>query len=231
MNEFLDLFAIRIILALIMLGLASFFDIWKREIHDSIWIGFGALAAILIFFEPSFTDSLSTVLISLIIAPFAIIIWRIGLFGGADAFGLIVLAALAPMATLSANQVTPFTTLTNAALLFAIPLLVNALRNAIAIAKHEDIFEGFQETKLKKSFAVFVGYRAKNPKYGFPIEKLEGSRKKLDISLHNADKTEFCSRSNTWITPGIPYMLLISGGFVIQLVFGDLLMNLFRMGI
>jgi len=45
MNEFLLEFeSIRIISAVIMLGIASFYDIWKREIHDVLWIGFGAFS-------------------------------------------------------------------------------------------------------------------------------------------------------------------------------------------
>lgn len=229
-NEFLDPSTIRIILALSMLGLASFFDIWKREIHDFIWIGFGSIAVIMLLFEPNLTNSIWTILLSLIIAPFAILIWRIGLFGGADAFALIVLAALTPMITLSNNIVSPFTTLSNAALLFVIPFFANGIRNAVSILKNEDIFAGFNETRLKKSLAVFVGYRAKNPNYGFSIEKIEGGCKKLDLGLHNAEKTEFCTSSDTWITPGIPYMLLITGGFIIQLLFGDILMNFLKIG-
>ena len=109
-----------------------------------------------------------------------------------------------------------------------IPYFANAVRNAISILKKEDIFAGFNETGLKKSVAIFVGYRAKNPNYGFSIEKIEGGQKKLDLSMHNADKTEFCNSSNTWITPGIPYILLITGGFIVQLLFGDVLMNFFK---
>ena len=228
MNEFFDPFTVRIFLALAMLGIASFFDIWKREIHDFLWIGFGCIAVILLFFDPNLIGSITTILFSLIIAPFVLIIWRIGLFGGADAFALIVLAALAPMMTFSGNDVSPFTTLSNAALLFVIPFFANAVRNAISILKKEDIFAGFNETGLKKSVAIFVGYRAKNPNYGFSIEKIEGGQKKLDLSMHNADKTEFCNISNTWITPGIPYILLITGGFIVQLLFGDILMNFFK---
>ena len=228
MNEFFEPFTIRIILALTMLGIASFFDIWKREIHDFLWVGFGSFAVILLLFEPNLMDTVSTVLISLIVAPFAILVWRIGLFGGADAFALVVLAALAPMITLSENTITPFTTLSNAAILFLIPFFANAIRNIISILKNENIFEGFNETRLKKSAAMFVGYRAKNPNHSFSIEKLENGYKKLNISLQNADKTQFCTSSDTWVTPGIPYILLITGGFIIQLIFGDIIMNFFK---
>ncbi len=232
MSEFLLEFeSIRVLSAIIMLGIASFYDIWKREIHDVLWIGFGAFSVVLLFIDPNFSESVIAILISLIIAPFAIFLWRTGMFGGADAFALIVLASLAPMVTITNNPVTPLTTLSNGALLFVFPLLANVIRNSISILKNENIFEGFNETKLKKSLAMIIGYRAKKPNYGFAIEKTEGGQKKLNIAFHNAETTEFCSSKNTWITPGIPYILLITGGFIIQLIYGDILMNFFGIGV
>ncbi len=232
MSEFLLEFeTIRILSAVIMLGIASFYDIWKREIHDVLWIGFGAFSVVLLFIDPNFSESVMAILISLIIAPFAIFLWRTGMFGGADAFALIVLASLAPMVSLTNNPVTPLTTLSNGALLFVFPLLANVIRNSISILKNENIFEGFNETKFKKSLAMIIGYRAKKPNYGFAIEKTEGGQKKLNITFHNAETAEFCSSKNTWITPGIPYILLITGGFIIQLIYGDILMNFFGIGV
>ena len=228
MNEFfLDIYNVRIILALIMLTIATTMDLWRREIHDLLWISFGAIAIVILFFEPEFSDTLFGVAVSLIIAPLALVLWRIGLFGGADAFCLIVLAALAPFATFSDGTITPFTTFTNAILLSTISLFVNAIRNGIALSRHKDIFEGFKETRLKKVIAIFLGYRAKNPRYGFSIERREGNHKKLDIVFHNADTAEFCTESNTWVTPGIPYMLFITGGFIIQLFYGDVIFTFF----
>ena len=219
-----ELFAIRIGLALGMLAIGGFFDIWKREVHDYLWIIFGVAGAALLIFEPSQTEMAYATLFALIIAPISIIIWRMGLFGGADAFALIALAVIAPQMTLSENTVTPFTTLSNAAVLFVIPLLINALRNAISIGRGENIFEGFEESKSKKILASFIGYRAKNPKHGFSIEKTEGQVKKITLSFHHAENEEFENTPNTWITPGIPYLLLIIGGFVIQLVYGDMIL-------
>ncbi len=43
--------------------------------------------------------------------------------------------------------------------------------------------------------------------------------------MHHAENQEFCNTPNTWITPGIPYLLLITGGFVIQLLFGDVILD------
>jgi len=214
-------------LALTMLIVGSIIDIWKREIHDYYWIGFGSVGFLLVFISSDLISNLLTIGFALIIAPFVILVWRIGLFGGADAFALIALAVIAPLATISENVVTPFTTLSNAAVLFIIPFLINVVRNTIAQIKGERIFEGFDESFWKKLAAILIGYKAKNPKFGFAIEKTENGKKKLDLAFHHAENQEFSTKPNTWITPGIPYLLLITGGFIIQIFYGDVLLGRF----
>jgi len=216
-----------IVIALVMLLVASIIDVWKREIHDYYWLGFGVIGGILAFMNHDIFPHLLSIGIALIIAPFVILVWRIGLFGGADAFALIALAVIAPLATFSQNPVTPFTSLANAITLFAIPFLINIFRNLISIAKNKKIFEGFEENRIKKIGVMFLGYRAKNPKFCFSIEKIENGKKKLNITIHHAENEEYCIKPDTWVTPGIPYILLITGGFIIQLLFGDVLLSFF----
>lgn len=215
-------------LAMTMLIVGSLIDIWKREIHDYYWLGFGIVGFALVFINSDILPHLLNIGIALIIAPFVILIWRIGLFGGADAFALIALAVITPMATFSENPVTPFTSLSNAAILFIIPFIINIIRNSIAIIRHENIFEGFDESKSKKICAMLIGYKAKNPKFGFSIEKIENGKKKINLTVHHAENEEYCTEPNTWITPGIPYLLLITGGFIIQLFQGDIILNLIK---
>jgi preflagellin peptidase FlaK len=210
-----------------MLVMGSIIDIWKREMHDYYWIGFGIVGFLLIFINSDIMPYLVNIGIALIITPFVIFIWRIGLFGGADAFALIALAVIAPMATFSVNPVTPFTSLSNTAILFIVPFIVNIFRNIISIVKHENIFEGFEESTLKKIGAIIIGYKAKKPKFCFSIEKIEKGKKKINLTFHHAENQEYCTTPNTWITPGIPYLLLITGGFILQLAYGDILLSVF----
>ncbi|HZS72916.1 MAG TPA: A24 family peptidase C-terminal domain-containing protein [Candidatus Nitrosotalea sp.] len=224
-----DVTTVRIFLAILMLSIASYTDIKKREIDDRIWMIFGGLSVMLLVFVPDLSHSLVTLGISLIVAPIALLVWRIGFFGGADAFALIVLASLAPGATFANSQINPFTTLIDTVLLSIIPVFVNVIRNVVSMLKHEDIFNGFEnETKKNKIIAIFVGHRSKHPKFSFSIEKKEGNLRKLDFTLKNADSAEFCSSSDTWVTPGVPYMIYIFGGFIVQLVYGDIIFNLMR---
>ena len=93
-------------IALTMLIVGSIIDVWKREIHDYYWIGFGVFGFLLVFISVDLTSNLLTIGFALIIAPFAILMWRLGLFGGADAFALIAIAVIAPLATISENPIT-----------------------------------------------------------------------------------------------------------------------------
>ena len=226
LEGFFDLGMVRILVAVTMLGLASIIDLKKREINDILWIGFSGVAILLLFVSPNFWIMVKTIGLSMIVVPISLILWRFGLFGGADAFCLIVLAGLAPMSTLSQVQVTPFTTLTNASILTVIPLFVNLGRNLISIIRGADIFRGIEESNLKKILAMFVGYRTNNPKHSFCIEQVIDGRRHLDFSLKHAEKTLFCSGSDVWVTQGLPYILYITGGFIIQMLYGDLILNL-----
>ena len=222
----IDIFYIRVLFALVMLGSATIIDIRKREISDLMWIVFGAVSVVLLFFEPNILEAAFNVGFALIVAPIVLVLWRFGLFGGADALGLIVLSALAPMATFSDSVISPFSIVVNSALLSVSPMIFNFVRNSILILRKEDIFHDFDEPKSKKIFAMFLGYRAKNPKYSFSLETQVGKKKRLNIALHHSDTAEFCTTPNTWVTPGLPFMIFILGGFILQLLFGDVILNL-----
>lgn len=221
-----DIFQIRILFAVIMLSSATIIDIKKREISDLMWIIFGAISIILLFFEENILQALFGVGFSLIVAPLVLILWRFGLFGGADALGLIVLSALAPMATFSDSAVSPFSILVNSALLSITPMVINFVRNSIRILRKEDIFQDFDEPTSKKILVMFLGYKSKNPKYSFSLETQVGKKKRLNIALHHSDTAEYCTTPNTWVTPGLPFMIFIFAGFILQLVFGDIILNL-----
>jgi archaeal preflagellin peptidase FlaK len=224
----LDINVIRISIGLCMLLIASILDVRKREINDILWIGFGAVAVMLIIISSDPWSTIKTVGVSMIIAPIVLVVWRLGMFGGADAFCLIVLGMLAPMTSLQDNPITPLTTLTNAAIISIVPLFANLTRNLIALSRKEDIFNGLNETKLNKMIALFVGYRAKNPHHCFSMERIEGNQRRLNLGLQHAETTEFCKTTDMWVTPGIPYIIYISLGFVIQIIYGDVLFGVIR---
>ena len=222
---FFEIEFLRILISIIMLITASVLDLWKRQIHDIFWIPFAAIAIVFLFVENNLIDNLITSGFSLIIAPIVLVMWRLGLFGGADVIGLIVLQALAPLVTLGDNIVTPFTVISNAALFSVAIFLVNIIRNCVSLLNHQDIFYGFDESKKRKIIAMFIGFRAKNPKFSFSIEEKSGKAKKFSFSLHHAEKTEFCNKNDTWVSAGMPFILFITVGFITQIFFGDIILE------
>jgi preflagellin peptidase FlaK len=217
---------VHIVVAFVMLGLACAMDLKKREINDILWIGFAAVVVLLLFLSPDFWNGLKITAISMIVAPVALVLWRFGIFGGADALCLIILAGLAPMSTVTSSQITSFTTLTNAAILSIMPLFVNMGRNIVSMMRGNDIFHDFDESRLKKTLALFIGYKAQNPRYSFCIEQLVDGKRHFDFSIKHAEKASFCLASDVWVTPGLPYVIFITGGFVIQILSGDIIFNL-----
>ena len=221
-----DFNLLRIALAFGMLGIATAFDLKTREVHDIIWIIFGAIAGVLVLFQSDNIQLLTQLGLSLVmITPLSLILWRMGFFGGADAFALIVLSALAPFATIADTTVTPLTTILNAAILSLVILAINGARNLSSVLSGKNIFDGFDESGSKKIIACLIGTKAKNPKHGFSIEKDTDTGKKFDFRLHHAEDAQFCTTKNTWVTYGIPFMLYILAGFFVQVFFGDLIFS------
>ena len=137
---FNDYNVLRIFLAIGMLSIASFFDVKKREVHDLLWIVFGGIGILLFLLNWENPDFLFQTALSLIIVPIVYIMWRIGLFGGADVLAVSTLVFLAPMSTFSGQQITPFTVLLNAGLLSLMVFILNAIKNTVA--EGQSLFSG-----------------------------------------------------------------------------------------
>ncbi|MEM3143765.1 MAG: A24 family peptidase C-terminal domain-containing protein, partial [Candidatus Nitrosotenuis sp.] len=184
------------------------------------------IVIIFLHFNPG--EELLKVGTSAIVVPVAFLIWRIGFFGGADAFAIITISILVPGISMTEAVVTPFSTLTNAICLSLITILVNMTRNLALLLLGKNIFDGFNETSTKKILAMFVGYRASNPKYAFSIEQETACGKKLNFVPHHAENSEFCNKKDTWVSPAVPYMVFITAGFIVQLLIGDILLQIIQ---
>lgn len=228
MELLLELDQIRIVMAISMLGIATISDIKKREVSNIVWLVFGVIGITAIVFAADPSAELINIGISLLVAPVALMIWRFGMFGGADAFAVIIISLLAPGLTITGGSITPFTVLMNALLLSLVPMFINAMWNVILIARGVDIFEGFAESRGRKIFAMLIGRRTANPRFGFSMELQESNGKKLNLKMQHAEHAAFCKRKDTWVTLGTPYMIFILAGFVVQLVYGDFVFGLFN---
>ncbi|NIP62690.1 MAG: peptidase [Nitrosopumilaceae archaeon] len=217
----------RIVCAGTILAIASFLDFKYREIHDKFWLASGIITGliILIFYNHIAFDAIAISL--LIMVPVSLMLWKIGFFGGADSFALIILAALIPQISLVEATLMPFTILTNSLVLIVIPVFFNVFYNSWLLLKKEVIFEGFCESRYRKIVAFLIGYRSKNPKFGFIMQKGIDGKKKFLFEFHNAEQAEFCRERDVWVTPGLPFLILILGGFLVQIFYGDFMTRAF----
>ncbi|WP_067957046.1 A24 family peptidase C-terminal domain-containing protein [Nitrosopumilus sp. Nsub] len=215
---------LRIITVIVILAVASYYDVKSREVHDILWVIGGVTGVVLLIFEENILSFVVDIGIAMIAAPIALVLWRTGLFGGADAFAIIIISFITPGLTLSGSDILPTTILTNSALLFVLPFMINFTRNGIRLLRHDVMFEDFDENIQRKIVAMFIGFKAKNAKFAFSIETGQ-KQKKFSFSLHNADTAKFNEKNDIWVTFATPYMLFILSGFLIQIFYGDILFS------
>ncbi|MFQ5941304.1 MAG: prepilin peptidase [Nitrososphaerales archaeon] len=223
---------IRLVACAVMLILASIIDLKKREISDKVWIGFGGFGLLLTAIEFS-SDSIDLIQYGIgigITGPIAYVIYRTGLFGGADAKALVAIAVLLPFydMPLKIHGLIAFTVLTNATILTFTHVIHNIVRNAIDLARGRSIYEGFEESGARKLLAFMMGFRSNAPKgYLFAMESSEAGRRRF--RFHPAAYDEYVSPDtrNIWVTPALPFIVYMTFGFALMIILGDLLALVF----
>ncbi len=247
---------LRIAACAAMLIVAAVIDIRKREIPDKIWLGFGGFGLLLTALEFSIQQSL-TPLFSYalgigIITPIAFLVYKTGLFGGADSKALITIAILFPWFNegiqFKIHDFTAFTVLTNALLISMSQLAFNAVRNLMALARGRRIFDGIEESATRKALAFATGYSTSSSSgYLFPMEMIDESGKRkfvfnparyeefLGEDIEQDDQSgELLTASSTsqpreiWVTQALPFIVYLAIGFALAITVGDLLGAIIR---
>lgn len=237
----IDFELIRILIAIGMLGGASFFDMRKREVSDLLWVFFGivALAVYALEFAYGGTFDLFTMAVPILIAAaVSFAIYKSGLFGGADALALITLAVILPTfsggfvekilpagSTFLLHPIAPLVVLSNAVIFSLSQIGFNLISNAAYASKNPGrLFEGLEHESMgKKIVAVAIGYRTvSKPAYAFAIEQTVDGRRQFSFAPKNAETTEYESRQNVWVTGGTPFLPFMLAGFIAMLFIGDM---------
>lgn len=219
----------RILIALSMLVTASVMDLKKREVHDLVWIVFGAIGVIMYFIEPNLSHNLVPLLFaSSFSVALAYLAYRIGLFASADALALVALAVIIPLynGPNMFHGIAPLTILTNGAILASLFLVFNIVRNAISVAKGISLFADFNEPMWKKVVAFVVAYRSNKPRFAYTVETESGIGKKFNFSLIHAEETDYCMKPGSWVMAGLPFIVYMLAGLVAMLFVGDIMMSL-----
>jgi len=224
------LLEIRLTLCGAMFIISAYFDLKSREVDDKLWWIFGALGLALTATELliGYNPNLPLYLISTALgAGVGYALYYLGFYGGADAKALLVCALLLPLfdRNFILHPFTPLIVLVNSAILTAALAIYYGVSNLIRIFRGEKIFEGLEHEPLyRKALACLLGFRAKGrvgPFY-FQMEKEEDGKRRFDFALLRVYE-EFTTKEGIWVTPGIPLLAFMAAGFVVTVVFGDLL--------
>lgn len=223
--------AVRFLLGAVMLAGAVLYDLRDRRVPNPWWIPFAALAAVLAvgdLADPARDWAMLAVRygLSAVMAATFYAMWRLHLFGGADAKGLMVLALLAPWPpAAAADAVQPaLDALANGSLLMlAVPvvfLLANLSRGDLHLP------------------AALLGRRIPlaraRRRHVWPMQRADpgapgGLRwrywQRLGGDLDaEFDALERLGLQMVWVTPKVPFMLLLLAGWGLAWRWGNLLL-------
>ena len=219
--------AVRYGLGLVMLAGALVPDLRTRRVPNQWWIPFGVAAALLAVgdvAQPPAERNLALLWLAIAaaVAGFVWGLWRIGLFGGADAKALMVLAFLVPRPAHAAGLAIPpaFDALANGSLaMLLLPflfLLANLMRGQAALP------------------AMLLGTRmdvkAARAKHVWPMQTIDeaGQLKwrfwqRIGLPLDEAYAAlERAGVAQVWVTPKVPFIAALLVGLAASAAWGNL---------
>jgi preflagellin peptidase FlaK len=231
----------RTALALGMLGYGSYRDLKTREVHDLLWVVFGAVALVLDVYELFLgTLGLTQLLYAVgFIAVVGLALWFFRLMGEADIFAFVVLVLIHPKAPSYLGTAWgwtpiffPFTLLSNAALAGAATPLVTLINNYVARLRGVNLFERAEGVSAPKRLALLCTARyvrvesIRGPPFEYPLEGSGGIRVRPDIWDDEAAEKVFSELKEkgygrTWVSSTLPYIVVMAAGYLLAVVFGD----------
>lgn len=191
-----------------------------------------------------------------VIIAVAFLLSYLKFFGSADALALTFISlampsfpSMMPIFTISPIQIPfPLSVLFNGVLMSATSIIYAVGRNVTWKIKGRALFQGLEEPKgINKFLALLTGYRVKlseleKKTHIFPLEEvsIEEGRvvRRLRISLGvRGDKDLVLTalrklrkrgapEVEVWVTYGLPMVLFLTVGFVLSLLFGDLIFSI-----
>lgn len=222
------------------LGYAAVRDLRTRRVPNGVWIAFGTcafllfLADLLVIRRYGWIDAL----IAVGVIALAYGLWYLHLLaGGADAKALMVLAVLLPtpvgwewagVALPAWPSPVPgsLVVLANGLVLFAAaPVGLAAYNLARRDLRFPTMFLGYR-ISIDRAEASFVWIVDRVRQDGSLGQVLFPSRIGEDQYGENVRRLREQGRSRVWVTPKIPFMLPLLGGFVAAFLLGDVLFRL-----
>ena len=247
MNELIYIIEVlRVLVSLFFFLISSWYDYKFREVPNEVWILFAPIGLALTFtqyyieYTLGETHVFSYWFLSVgVITAVSFLLFYAGFFGGADAKALICLSitlpyhpTFSPICLSTKIIIFPLAVLVNA--IFASSLLVlfitgyNLIRY---IHDRGDMFRGFKhEPSWRKIIVFMTGIKVrpekiKNAHYlplEYHVEKSGCITRHLKVSPKiEGDIRIIESSGEVWATPGLPFLIFITAGFIVALFLGD----------
>ena len=256
MDYVINLISVLVVLG--FLGYGSWSDIKTREVSNIVWLLFAPIGTTLtvarLYFSPELLwISLGSIIVA---TSFALLLFYSGVFGGADAKGLICIGISIPTLPedilLSANFFHPFfpvVVLSNSFLVAVSMALYILVRNLFwKYSTRGSLFLGLEkEPPWKKVFALVSGYKAdfkevEEQVYLYPLEEVVESGGAIERRLNlfveaEVERQDLLGKlrpyvekavipREIWATPGLPMLVFVTIGFISALVLGDLIFSI-----
>jgi len=213
---------LRITATLVLLVYASILDLQSREINRFAWQSMAGLGIILLAIDLAASKSLSLLVSASIILgiaiAFAVTVNYLGLMGGGDAKLLIGLGAMFPTLPhgtylLPAFFLTVFSNAIIASLLVPITFFLRNLGELRSVRSPRDFLR------------LFIAYQKDSKDLGRFETVLEDGQ--LYINAREVELGETESEGIVWATPALPFVVFLTLGFIISVLYGDLIAVIF----
>jgi preflagellin peptidase FlaK len=219
--------------------IGSYQDLKTREIDDRLWIIAGIAGGLLTVAEIVTTPSYPLFLAGLSILISGVLafgIYFLGLYGGADAKALMVVALAMPVNTFSATlfPVFPLSLFGNALVLSLLVIPASLIFNLYKATKGP-LFAGVKAGALKKLVTLLTGMKvkpetAKSVHFNLIERPLPsgGSELRLFHKVEDMDEPKVFveGAKSVWATLALPMIVFFFGGFILA-VFGiDIIIGL-----
>ncbi len=242
---------LRVLTSLSFLLASSWYDYKFREVSNRMWILFAPIGFALTFLQyylEYITGKASTVFLYWFISiavttGISLALFYADFFGGADAKALICLSITIPVYPESSPArlnvmipLFPVAVLVNA--VFASSMLVLAILcyNTIRYVQLKgEMFKGFEDESLWRKALVFITgvkvdlEKLKGGSHYIPLEySIKERNGEITRHLRVSPKLEEKNLENldwlngqVWATPGLPFLIFVTIGFIAALFFGD----------
>ncbi len=240
-------YLVKCLIVLIFLLYTCLLDIKERRVPNRLWkymiiATFPLVILEFIVGNHGLYDIMYAVLQFVLIFGLAYGLYYLGAYGGADAKALMVLSLLFPFYPVLDFRSVTLPLLNTGFGVFAFSTLSNSVISApglvIILFIRNVVKEGVRGLK-GNFFYYFIGYRADVsalPKFHNLLEYVDSKGKIVRLQRGIEPDEEILYRlkkahergkiSKIWVTPGLPFLVFITAGYLISIIAGNLLFEL-----